>query len=127
MNHIFYLDGDAEKIAWVIQTNDSKIEQRRIHVELYKNKVSHIQSKYIALHVGIFWGIGIFIIKNEDNIIIKLDEKAMYDQFVLNSKIEDELINNNKKFIKQLIFQRKLKIEFKLINKEDNLARRVSE
>ena len=127
MNHIFYLDGDAEKIAWVIQTNDSKIEQRRIHVELYKNKVSHIQSKYIALHVGIFWGIGIFIIKNEDNIIIKLDEKAMYDQFVLNSKIEDEVINNKKKFIKQLISQRKLKIEFKLINKEDNLARRVSE
>ena len=127
MNHIFYLDGDTEKITWVIQTNDSKVEQRRIHAELYKNKVSNIQSKYIALHVGLFWGIGVFVIKNEDNITIKLDEKIMYDQFVLNSKIEDEIINNKKKFINQLISQRKLKIEFKLISKEDNLARRVSE
>ena len=51
----------------------------------------------------------------------------MYDQFVLNLKIEDESINNNKKFIKQLISQRKLEIEFKLINKEDNLAKRIFE
>ena len=89
--------------------------------------MSHIQSKYIALHVGLFWGIEVFVIKNEDNIIIKLDEKIMYDQFVLNSKIEDKIINNNNKFIKQLISQRKLKTEFKLISKEDNLAKKISE
>jgi len=41
--------------------------------------VTSLQSKYIALHVGLFWGIGIFIIKNEDIVKIKLDEKIMYD------------------------------------------------
>ena len=124
MHHIFYLDGNTEKIAWVIKTDDSKVEQSRIHAEMYKNKVTNIQSKYIALHVGLFWGIGIFIIKNEDHIKIRLDEKVMYDQFVFNSKIEDDIIIKKKYFIRQLTSQRKLKIEFELIEKVDNLAKK---
>ena len=127
MHHIFYADGNTEKIAWAIKTGNSKVEQNRIHAEIYKNKVTNIQSKYIALHVGLFWGIGVFIIKNEDHIIIKLDEKIMYEQFVFNSKIEDEVIIKKIHFIKQLITQRKLKIEIELIEKEDNLAKKIPE
>ena len=127
MNHIFYFDGDAEKIAWVIQTNDSELKQDRIHAEIYKNKVTNVESKYIALHVGLFWGIGVFIIKNEDRVKIKLDEKIMYDHITSNTKTENEIIVKKTHFIKQLIAQRKLKVEFELIYKTDNLARKKSE
>ncbi len=123
MYHIFYSDEDTKKISWVIQTKNSIVKQNRDHAEIYKDKVTSLQSKYIALHVGLFWGIGIFIIKNEDTIKIKLDEKIMYDQFTSNLKIEDEFIEKRIQFIRQLIEQRKLKIEFELINAEENVAK----
>ena len=91
---------------------------------MYKDKVTNLQSKYIALHVGLFWGIGVFIIKNGDAIKIKLDDKKMFDHFIENQKIDDEFIEKRKKFIKQLFIQRKLKIEFELIKSEENLARK---
>jgi hypothetical protein len=121
--HIFYSDGNAKNISWVIQTNNSIIKQNRKHVDTYKDKVTNIQSKYIALHVGLFWGIGVFIIKNEDSIKIKLDEKIMYDQFTSNLKIKDDFIKKKIEFIRQLIEQRKLKIEFEIIDVDENLAR----
>ena len=124
MDHVFYPNGNAEKISWVIQTNESKAEQSRIHAEMYKDKVTDIQSKYIALHVGLFWGIGVFIVKNEDKIKIRIDEKIMYDQITSNSKIDDDIVSKKIHFIKQLIAQRKLQVEFELINTEDNLARK---
>ena len=124
MHHVFYPNGNAEKISWVIQTNESKAEQNRVHAEMYKGKVTNIQSKYIALHVGLFWGIGTFIIKNEDDIKIRLDEKTMYDQITLKVKIDDDMASKKIHFIKQLIAQRKLKVEFELIDVDDNLARK---
>jgi hypothetical protein len=126
LHHIFYANGDANEISWVIETNNSTIRQKREHVEIYKNKVTEIQSKYIALHVGLFWGIGVFIIKNEDSVKIKLDEKVMYDHFMSNSKIEDKFIENRIQFIRQLIEQRKLKIKFQIIDTDKNLARKIS-
>jgi hypothetical protein len=126
LHHIFYANGDVNEISWVIETNNSTIRQKREHVEIYKNKVTEIQSKYIALHVGLFWGIGVFIIKNEDSLQIKLDEKVMYDHFMSNSKIEDEFIENRIQFIRQLIEQRKLKIKFQIIDVDENLARKIS-
>jgi len=122
--HVFYSDGDTKKISWVIQTKDSIVKQNRDHADIYKNKVTSLQSKYIALHVGLFWGIGIFIIKNEDIVKIKLDEKIMYDHLTSNSKIEDEFLEKRIQFIRQLIEQRKLKIEFEMINSDKNLARK---
>ncbi len=113
---MFYSDGNTKKISWVIQTRDSIVEQNRDHVEIYKNKVTSLQSKYIALHVGLFWGVGVFIIKNKDTIKIKLDEKIMYDQLTSNSKINDEFIEKRIQFIKQLIEQRKLNVEFQIID-----------
>ncbi len=125
MDHVFYPDGNAKKISWIIQTKDSIIEQSREHVEIYKNKISNLQSKYVALHIGLFWGIGVFRIKNEDIVKIKLDEKIMFNQMSLDLKIKDEFIENRIKFIKQLTAQRKLKIQFELINQKDNLANKV--
>ncbi|QLH04963.1 hypothetical protein C5F49_06250 [Nitrosopumilus oxyclinae] len=127
MDHVFYSDGNVKKISWIIQTNDSIIEQSREHAQIYKNKISELQSKYVALHIGLFWGIGVFILKNNDIIKIKLDEKTMFDQINTDLKIEDEFIVNRIKFIKQLTIQRKLKIKFELIQQKDNLANKILE
>ena len=82
---------------------------------MYKDKVTNLQSKYIAFHVGLFWAIGVFIIKNEDSVKVKFNEKAMFEHFKFNKEIDDEFIKNRMRFIKQLISQRKLKMEFELI------------
>ena len=122
---MFYLDGNAKKISWIIQTNDSSSEQSREHVEIYRDKISNLQSKYIALHIGLFWGIGVFIIKNEDHIKIKLDDKIMFEQLTTNEIIKDEFIASRVKFIKQLIVQRKLKVDFEIIQQETNIAKKT--
>ncbi|MFB5616254.1 MAG: reverse transcriptase-like protein [Nitrosopumilus sp.] len=120
MNHVFYSDGDSTKISWLIQTEDNTVEQTREHVEIYKNKITDLQSKYVALHIGLFWGIGVFIIKNEDLLKIKIDEKTIFEQLNGNEKINDEFIQNRIKFIKQLIVQRKLKVQYEFIKQEAN-------
>ena len=125
MDHVFYSDGNTDRISRIIQTDDSIIEQNREHVDIYKNKISKLQSKYVALHIGLFWGIGVFKIKNEDRIKIKLDEKTMFEQLSKDLKIEDEFIANRIKFIKQLTIQRKLKIQFEMIKQKDNMANKI--
>ncbi|MDC0883559.1 hypothetical protein PL987_00550 [Nitrosopumilus sp.] len=122
MEHILYLDGNFTNISWVIQTNETIVSQTRKHTENHKNKITKIQSKYVALHVALFWGIGTFIIKNEDTIKIKLDEKIMYEQLKLKIMTDDDFIKNKIKFIQMFTRQRKLKVEFEIINLENNLA-----
>ncbi|MDH5431144.1 MAG: hypothetical protein OEW78_04590 [Nitrosopumilus sp.] len=115
MNHVFYSDGNARKISWIIQTGYSTVEQSREHIEIYKGKITDLQSKYVALHVGLFWGIGVFIIKNGDSLKVKIDEKIMFEQLTTKMMINDQIIQKRKKFINQLITQRKLKVEYELI------------
>jgi len=122
LERILYLDGNLRKISWVIQTNQSIISQNRKHTENYKDKITKIQSKYVALHVALFWGIGTFNIKNEDSIKIKLDEEIIYQQLKMKIPIQDEFIKNKIKFIENFIKQRKLKVKFEKINFEKNLA-----
>jgi len=89
------------------------------------NKVTIQQSKYIAMHVGLFWGIGRFIIKDKDIITTKIDSKSMFNQL---SKIEnpsDEFIRTKIDFITQLIAQRKLKINYELVDKKENFASKL--
>ena len=125
MERILYSDGNLRKISWIIQTNQSIISQKRKHTENYKDKITKIQSKYVALHVALFWGIGTFNIKNEDSIKIKLDEEIMYQQLKMKIPIQDEFIKNKIKFIENFIKQRKLKVEFEIINFEKNLASKI--
>ena len=127
MERILYSDGDLRKISWIIQTSQTVISQNRKHTENYKDKITKIQSKYVALHVALFWGIGTFNIKNEDSIKIKLDEEIMYQQLKMKMPIQDEFIKNKIKFIENFIKQRKLKVEFEIINFEKNLASKISE
>ena len=123
MEHFFYSDGNERKISWSIQTEKSIVKQERNHAEMYFNKITKLQSKFVALHVGLFWGIGVFIIKNEDRIKIFLDDHSMYDHLNNNKKIDDEFIEKKTVFIKQLILQRKLNIQYELITSEKNISK----
>jgi hypothetical protein len=125
LEHILYSDGNLKKISWVIQTNESIVSQTRVQTENYKDKITKIQAKYVALHVALFWGIGTFNIKNKDSIKIKLDKKIMYQQLKTQISIQDEFIKNKIKFIQSFIKQRKLKVEFELINSQNNLAEKL--
>ena len=125
MERILYSDGNLRKISWIIQTNQSIISQNRKHTENYKDKITNLQSKYVALHVALFWGIGTFNIKNEDSIKIKLDEKIMLEQLKSEIIVNDEFIKNKIKFIHSFTKQRKLKVEFEIINPKKNLATKL--
>ena len=123
MEHFFYSDGNEREISWSIQTEKSIVKQERKHAEIYFNKITKLQSKFVALHVGLFWGIGVFIIKNEGRIKIFLDDKSMYDHLKNNKKIDDEFIEKKTIFIKQVILQRKLNIQYELITSEKNISK----
>jgi len=125
LEHILYSDGNLKKISWVIQTNESIVSQTRVQTENYKDKITKMQSKYVALHVALFWGIGTFNIKNKDSIKIKLDKKIMYQQLKTQISIQDKFTKNKIKFIQSFIKQRKLKVEFELINSQNNLAEKL--
>jgi len=122
LDHILYFDGDLKKISWVIHTESEKFAQYRSHVEKYKDKITKIQSKYVALHIALFWGIGTFKIKNEDHVKIKLDEEVMFNQLNSKIKINDEFIEDKIKFIQSFIKQRKLRISFEKIDSQNNLS-----
>ena len=117
-----YFDGNLKKISWVIHTESEKFAQNRNHVEKYKDKITKIQSKYVALHIALFWGIGTFKIKNEDYVNIKLDDEVMYNQLNSKIKIKDEFIEDKIKFIQSFIKQRKLRISFEKIDSKNNLS-----
>ncbi|MCE9616950.1 MAG: hypothetical protein K8Q88_01120 [Nitrosarchaeum sp.] len=122
MEHVLFFDGNTKRISWVIQTNNSVIEQKREHVDIYLDKVTNQQSKYMGLHVGLFWGIGTFIIKNQDVIKIAIDDNTIFEHLSTNQKSHDEFIEKRTCFIRQLIEQRKLKVHYELITADKNLA-----
>lgn len=120
MQYLFFFDGNEKRIAWEIRNNDSKKEQIREHVNVYLNKVTKDQSKIIALHVGLFWGIGRFIIKNNDEIIVMIDSKNLFKSLTKSTVITDKFIQTRIHFINQLIKQRELNIDYKFIESKDN-------
>jgi len=125
LEHALFFDGNIKRISWVIKNKDSQITQFREHAEVYLDKVNLEQSKYVALHVGLFWGIGTFTIKNNDTIKIMIDSKSMYDNLANNLGTYDQFINIKKDFIKKLIEQRKLKISYHIIDSKENSATKL--
>jgi len=122
LEHVLFFDGNTKRISWVIQTNNSVIEQKREHADIYLDKVTNQQSKYMGLHVGLFWGIGTFIIKNQDVVKVAIDDNSIFEHLSTNQKSHDEFIEKRTCFIRQLIEQRKLKVHYELITADKNLA-----
>ena len=124
MEHVFFCDGNQKQISWIIQSVDSNVEQFREQAEIYLDKVSVLQSKYIALHAGIFWCIGRFIIKNGDTIKVMLESKSMYEHLTGGTS-SDSFIDARASFLNQLIQQRKIVVRYELIEPEQNIATRL--
>ena len=117
--------GNEKKISWIVE-NDKCINQEiRNHVDIYLDKVTPAQSQYIALHVGIFWSIGRFIINNEDTINVKLDSEEMYYHLKEGADSPDRFIHERTWFLKELIKQRKLKVNYQLIERDENRANKL--
>jgi len=127
LKHTLFLDGTKIKFSWIIQTGDQVKKEFREHPPAYYSGYkldvkNDDQSKFIALHVGLYWGIGVFIIKDGDTVDVMCDSKKMYD--ILNSKREtdDQIINDKIKFTNLFIEQRKLIVNYHLIDNDNNLA-----
>ena len=125
MEHTYYFDGDQKKISWVIENSQTRSEESRIHAEYFYDQVTIEQSKYIALHVGIFWGVGRFIIKNSDILKIMLDQRTMFDRLVKNKSTDDIFIERRLKFIDQIILQRDLDVRYQIIDPVENKANKL--
>ena len=125
MEHIYYFDGDQKKISWIIENSQTRSEESRMHAEYFYDKVTTEQSKYIALHVGIFWSIGRFIIKNGDTVKIMLDLKTMFDRLVKNKSTDDISIERRMRFIDQIIQQRGLDVRYQVIDSAENKASKL--
>jgi len=78
------------------------------------------------LHVGIFWGIGRYILNNKDTITIMVDDKTLFDHLSRKEESHDDFIKTRIYFITKLIDQRKLKINYELADKEEKLTSELS-
>ncbi|HJW19939.1 MAG TPA: hypothetical protein VJ571_05220 [Candidatus Nitrosotalea sp.] len=125
MEHIYFFDGDQKKISWTIENTQSRSEESRVHAEYFYNIVTQEQSKYIALHVGIFWSIGRYIIKNGDVIKVMLDQKSMFDRLTKKEPTGDNFIEKRIIFIDQIIKQRDLDVRYQLIDPTENNATKL--
>ena len=74
------------------------------------------------MHVGIFWCIGTFIIKNNDQVAIMIDSKEMYEHLAKNHQNSDSFIQKRTGFYKQLVEQRMIEIKYQLIEHEKNIS-----
>ena len=126
MKHDLFIDGTVKEYSWSIKTGNEVINQDREHPPAYlsggKLEIkNNLESKFIAIHVGIYWGLGVFIIKDYDAVNIMCDSKEMYE-ILHNNKTDNQIINDKIYYINQLSTHRNLKINCQIIKPEKNLA-----
>jgi hypothetical protein len=127
LEHTLFYDGTTKKFSWIIQTGDQIKKETREHpppyISGYKLNIKNdIESKFVALHVGIYWSIGVFIIKDGDTVNVMCDSKKMYEILRTKCKTSDEIINDKIKFINDLLERRKLVVNYHLIDSNENPA-----
>ena len=127
MEHDLFFDGNVKEYTWTIKTGEKLAEQIRKHPPAYLSggrlDVKAIEeSKFIALHIGIYWGLGVYIIKDNDQVNVMCDSKLMYEVFTQGKKSDNQIINDKIHFINQLTKLRRLKMNFQLIGVEENLS-----
>jgi len=127
LEHELFFDGNLKEYSWSIKTGKEIVNQIREHPAAYlsggkleiKNKE---ESKFVALHVGIYWGLGVFIIKDFDKVHVMCDSKEMYEILIQQHKTLNQIIDDKIHFINQLVGHRELKLEFHLIEPTKNIA-----
>ena len=127
MEHKLFLDGTKDKISWIVQTGNQIKKEFRVHPPAYNSGYkldvkNEEQSKFIAFHAGIYWSVGVYTIKDGDIVNVMCDSKKMYDILSSDHKIFDQIINDKINFINLFIKQRKLVVNYHLIDSDKNLA-----
>jgi len=127
LEHELFFDGNLKEYSWSIKTGKEVVNQIREHppaylsggkLEIKDNK----ESRFVALHVGIYWGLGVFIIKDFDKIHVMCDSKEMYEILIQQHKTLNQIIDDKIHFINQLVGHRNLKLEYRLIEPTKNIA-----
>jgi len=72
--------------------------------------------------VGIYCGLGVFIIKDFDKIHVMCDSKEMYEILIQQHKTSNQIIDDKIHFINQLVGHRNLKLEYRLIDPTKNIS-----
>ena len=129
MEHELFFDGTIKKYSWAIKNESKTVHQKREHPPAYLSGgkldvKNNEESKFISLHVGIYWGLGVFIIKDNDTFKVMCDSKNMYEILTNNKKTDSQIINDKIYFINQLTNHRNLKINYQIIESKKNLASR---
>ena len=129
MEHEIFFDGNTKEYAWSIKTENIIAEQIREHPPAFRsggklNITNNEESKFVALHVGIYWGLGVNIIKDSDVVNVMCDSEIMFGIMTKGEKNDNEIINDKVYFINQLTNLRKLKINYKFIESRKNIATR---
>ena len=127
MEHELFFDGNLKEYSWSIKTGKEIVSQIREHPPAYlsggKLEIQNKEeSRFVALHVGIYWGLGVFTIKDFDKIHVMCDSKEMHEILIQQCKTENQIIDDKIHFINQLVGHRNLKLEYRLINPTKNIA-----
>ena len=127
MEHDIFFDGNVKEYSWSIKTNDKVADQIREHPPAFRSGgkldiKNNEESRFVALHVGIYWGLGVNIIKDNDVVNVMCDSKIMFEIMTGAKKIDNDIINDKVYFINQLTNLRKLKLNYQLIESKENIA-----
>jgi hypothetical protein len=127
MKHDIFFDGNMKEYSWSIKTGNEIADQIREHPPAYLSGgkldiKNNEESKFVALHVGIYWGLGVYIIKDHDIVNIMCDSKTMYEILRRDNNSDDQIINDKIHFINQLVEHRNLKINYQFIESKKNIA-----
>ena len=127
MKHELFFDGTVKQYTWSIKTENKLVNQIRKHPPAYisggkLDVKTNDESKFIALHVGIYWGLGVFIIRDLDTVDVMCDSKEMYDILVSKCQTDNQIINDKIYFINQLATQRNLELNYHVIELVENIA-----
>tara|TARA_B110000014_G_scaffold190859_1_gene139651 strand:- start:250 stop:690 length:441 start_codon:yes stop_codon:yes gene_type:complete len=127
MKHEIFFDGNIKEYSWSIKTENNIADQIREHPPAFRsggklNIKNDEESKFVALHIGIYWGLGVNIIKDNDIVNAMCDSEMMFGIMTKGEKSDNEIINDKVYFINQLTNLRKLKMNYQLIGSEKNIA-----
>ena len=101
MKHDLFVDGTVKEYSWSIKTENKIVNQIREHPPAYlsggkldvKDKQ---QSKCIAIHVGIYWGLGVFIIKDSDIVNVRVLQSPFHDSYaIISSYLFQNFLDGN--------------------------------
>jgi hypothetical protein len=127
MEHDIFFDGNVKEYSWSIRTGNEIADQIREHPPAFRsggklNIKNNEESKFVALHVGIYWGLGVNIIKDTDKVNVMCDSESMFEIMTKGKKSDNGIINDKVYFINQLTNLRRLKINYHLIASKKNIA-----